>query len=95
MGTIKITREVDWLLLEFDYDWDFIDAVKAIAPPEQRDYDPDTKLWRLDTDFVDDVLELAPKYFHSAVYEYRDDEGYMRWINLRTGDERVVSNERG
>lgn len=89
---IKITNEGNNLVLDFDYNLDFIEALKAAVPAKARTYDPETKLWRVIETRKADVLDLARRMFVGAYYEYQTEEGALVNENLRTGQKTVMES---
>lgn len=45
------------------YSKEFVDRLKEMIDSDYRSWDPDAKAWIIDSDFEDDVAELAREIF--------------------------------
>ena len=56
---IRITEKAAALVLEFGYNLDFIMALKKAVNPQDRSYNPATKIWTVVIEHKDTVFALA------------------------------------
>lgn len=88
--TIEIKAGNGKLSLLFDFNSDFIMALKRIVPFKNREYNPETRVWKVDAGYKRAILTEARKYFSSACFIEDSTEG-VKYENLHT---RKVSIQR-
>jgi hypothetical protein len=53
--------------LRAPYRFTFKEDLKETVPAEDREYDPTTKVWTIEEDYLQEVVDLCDKHFHTAV----------------------------
>ena len=89
---IRITEKAAALVLEFGYNLDFIMALKKAVNPQDRSYNPETKIWTVSIEHEDRVIALAREMFENAVHEYHDENNALVTENLKTGEKAVIES---
>jgi hypothetical protein len=74
--------------LEFDYNPEFIAALKECVPPRSRLYDSIDHHWEIDSAYRDKVESLAKKSFRYVTRIFRR-QGELVYLNLVSGQEEV------
>lgn len=81
--SIEIRAENGKLRLMFDFSPDFIIELKRAVPFEKREYNPETREWKVDAGYKQAILAGAEKYFASACF-VEDSTGGVKYRNLHT-----------
>lgn len=73
--------------IETPYHETFIQELKELLLPQERDWDPHRKRWNVDSDCYLEVLHLMSHYFEPIVIH--DASGVARYRATSTGLEKV------